>query len=128
MKENIKCIICGTEIRDYGNNPYPITNGVEDRCCEICNCNIVIPTRMYIAVVMRDDSNIIEQHIYNKDNEVNLAEMLCGIQGLLDEIYKFYYEGKWYIRVYADRDGDYIEYWEDIETKKPYKLIKRALM
>ena len=49
------CSICGDEIEAHvnpitgevfwtdGHNAYPITDG---RCCDVCNANIVIPTRI----------------------------------------------------------------------------------
>lgn len=40
------CCICGKEIKGYGNNPWPINNDVEARCCDDCNYNVVIPARI----------------------------------------------------------------------------------
>lgn len=37
------CSICGTVYVGYGNNAQPVNNG---RCCDKCNQNKVIPTRM----------------------------------------------------------------------------------
>ena len=52
--ENTKhvCCICGKEFIGWGNNPDPVTdeNGNlfpdEARCCDDCNNNVVIPTRL----------------------------------------------------------------------------------
>lgn len=41
-----KCSICGKEFDDWGNNPYPVTKGVDDRCCDKCNDEFVIPARI----------------------------------------------------------------------------------
>ena len=44
MKETKKCCICKKEFKGYGNNPEPIkTKGV---CCDECNENKVIPSRI----------------------------------------------------------------------------------
>ena len=55
MEEKIECSICFKTIEPhpndtrqwggwmYGNNPDPITKG---RCCDTCDCLIVIPARM----------------------------------------------------------------------------------
>lgn len=46
------CCICGKQFTGWGNNPDPVTdeNGnlfPEDaRCCDECNDNVVIPTRL----------------------------------------------------------------------------------
>lgn len=42
----MKCCICGKEINGYGNNPWPINNDVEARCCDDCNWSVVIPARI----------------------------------------------------------------------------------
>ena len=41
----MKCCICGKEIPNYGNNPYPFGDN-EDRCCDACNSLFVIPARI----------------------------------------------------------------------------------
>ena len=41
-----KCSICGQFFYGYGNNPYPVTRGSEDRCCDLCNDTRVIPARI----------------------------------------------------------------------------------
>lgn len=40
------CCICGKEFEGWGNNPYPVTKGENDRCCDICNARYVIPARV----------------------------------------------------------------------------------
>jgi len=44
----MKCCICGAKMDDkYGNNPWPIkVESKEDRCCNKCNWNVVIPARV----------------------------------------------------------------------------------
>lgn len=42
----MKCCLCGKEIRDYGHNPWPLSDNVEDRCCDLCNMLKVIPARI----------------------------------------------------------------------------------
>lgn len=49
MENKNVCCICGKEFEGYGNNPWPIGWDVyseEDRCCNECNTNIVIPARI----------------------------------------------------------------------------------
>ena len=42
----MKCCLCGKEITDFGNNPWPLRNDVDDRCCDECNSTKVIPARL----------------------------------------------------------------------------------
>ena len=39
-----KCIICGTVIKGYGNNPAPVEE--KGKCCDACNHLYVIPERI----------------------------------------------------------------------------------
>lgn len=38
-----KCSICGKIITGYGNNAYPVNDGI---CCNTCNLTFVIPKRL----------------------------------------------------------------------------------
>lgn len=54
----MKCCICNKTINGWGNNPYgalkinnkPIKWNKEDRCCDKCNEEYVIPGRIYITL------------------------------------------------------------------------------
>lgn len=39
-----KCCICGKPFIGYGNNPAPIKH--KGRCCDACNGQMVIPSRL----------------------------------------------------------------------------------
>jgi hypothetical protein len=39
------CSICGAPYSHFGNNPEPVKN-FDERCCDKCNWEIVIPMRM----------------------------------------------------------------------------------
>ena len=45
-----KCCICGREFEGIGNSPQPVGNvfGDSDRCCDVCNVEVVIPVRVFI--------------------------------------------------------------------------------
>lgn len=45
-QNTFKCSICGEVYEGYGNNPYPVTVGEDDRCCDLCNSFRVIPARL----------------------------------------------------------------------------------
>ena len=40
------CCICGIEFKGMGNNPAPVMVGKTNRCCDMCNHNIIIPRRI----------------------------------------------------------------------------------
>ena len=40
------CSICGKKFTGWGNNPYPVTKGENDKCCDKCNEEKVVPARI----------------------------------------------------------------------------------
>lgn len=42
----MKCCLCGKELKDFGHNPWPLNKNVDDRCCDECNSEKVIPARI----------------------------------------------------------------------------------
>ena len=40
------CCICGKEFIGYGNNPAPVDNDPDAKCCDKCNIEVVIPARL----------------------------------------------------------------------------------
>ena len=45
IKTGLKvCVICGKQIKGYGNNPEPVKN--HGQCCDTCNLEVVIPARL----------------------------------------------------------------------------------
>ena len=56
----MKCCICGKEIshpaiEDYcGNNPWPVNEDPDARCCDACNDSVVIPERIKIHLERRN--------------------------------------------------------------------------
>jgi hypothetical protein len=53
-----KCSLCGREEIGYGHNPEPI-KPADERCCDICNDQFVIPARGLMA--HRDREEIIRR-------------------------------------------------------------------
>lgn len=45
-KETGKCCLCGETYTHWGNNPWPLSEGENDRCCDVCNDTKVIPARI----------------------------------------------------------------------------------
>jgi len=46
MNNSYRCCICGKAFVGFGNNPWPVTNDADARCCDSCNAGIVVPTRI----------------------------------------------------------------------------------
>lgn len=42
----MNCVLCGQVIKGYGHNPEPVAAFEDGRCCDDCNNNVVIPTRI----------------------------------------------------------------------------------
>lgn len=40
------CCLCGRLFRGFGNNPWPLSDNPNDRCCDDCNATRVIPARI----------------------------------------------------------------------------------
>ena len=40
------CVTCGNKQSGFGNNPLPLSDGTQYRCCDTCNAGIIIPARM----------------------------------------------------------------------------------
>jgi hypothetical protein len=49
-EENGCCCLCDEPFTDFGNNPWPLSEREEDRCCHACNETHVIPARIRLWV------------------------------------------------------------------------------
>ena len=49
-KQKPICCICGKPIEGYGHNAMPIKEGL---CCDLCNKERVLPSRVYAVLRMR---------------------------------------------------------------------------
>ena len=47
------CCICGKKCTGWGNNPWPVKDGENDRCCDDCNTEYVVPARIIQATDWR---------------------------------------------------------------------------
>ena len=45
MKPEYVCCICGKPQTGWGNNPWPVNEDENTRCCDRCNVDVVIPAR-----------------------------------------------------------------------------------
>ena len=57
----MKCVICGKEIDDYGNDPWPFCIDEGARCCDECNAKHILPVRL--AMLLKRDKE--ERDDYN---------------------------------------------------------------
>lgn len=46
INQERKCCICGCNFTGWGNNPYPVVENPDARCCDACNDMKVIPARI----------------------------------------------------------------------------------
>jgi len=73
MKDkNQTCVICQKEFTEWGNNPEPIKNFNEGKCCNSCNNDIVIPYRIYLSHL--DQS--IQERLFNGVRSIKIQENL----------------------------------------------------
>ena len=45
-----KCCIRGCEFEGFGNNPWPVVNDEDARCCDECNYDKVISARLLLLM------------------------------------------------------------------------------
>lgn len=45
-----RCCICGQMFIGFGNNPWPIVNDDDSRCCDDCNTTRVVPERINLVM------------------------------------------------------------------------------
>lgn len=84
----MKCIICGNEIKKYGNSPYPISKDGE--CCNECNLNAVVPYRIFlnsiekknIALLIKTDGTI--EIVKPKEKYFSLKELQKCVDGYIE--------------------------------------------
>ena len=50
-----KCCICGEYFTGWGNNPWPISDKEEDRCCDMCDTTKVLPARIAMSIERRKE-------------------------------------------------------------------------
>lgn len=41
-----ECCICGKICTDWGNDPWPVIEAEDARCCDECNATVVVPARL----------------------------------------------------------------------------------
>lgn len=113
---NKTCSICGKEFDGYGNNPSPFSG---DSCCDDCNLNIVIQTRIFLITQKRDSAlrlnsdNTIEI-IKPKGKYFTLKELQKSIGGYI-EVYPALYKDH---LIVCDEEGM-------IKNKKFNRLFKK---
>lgn len=47
-KKKYKCCFCGNMCDGWGNNPAPLKEDGKNRCCDLCNKDIVVPVRVIL--------------------------------------------------------------------------------
>ena len=62
------CCICGKKFIGWGNNPWPINDDPDARCCNGCNTYQVVPARLRQLEVFEASKQI------TVDEAIDLAE------------------------------------------------------
>ena len=58
-----ECVLCGTAIDGLGNNPWPIADLSDGRCCEICVEDKVLVVRMEMQFISETARQLTEKAI-----------------------------------------------------------------
>ena len=54
--EEFICCLCGKKVTgSFGNNPWPLSNDINERCCDACNMTKIIPARLGIIQANREN-------------------------------------------------------------------------
>lgn len=53
-QENV-CCICGKRFTGWGNNPWPLVENEDARCCDACNNEKVFPARLAMMFSRRKE-------------------------------------------------------------------------
>lgn len=56
-KYSFKCCLCNKTFHGFGNNPFPLSDGINDVCCNKCNNEKVIPARIAMLYKNKGDRN-----------------------------------------------------------------------
>lgn len=83
-KESKKCIICGKNFTEIGNNPFPIKK--EGECCDKCNLEKVIPARINMLKNNSLKDQEINMPLYNELKNKILNANKDNIENIKNEI------------------------------------------
>jgi hypothetical protein len=78
----MSCCFCGATYTWYGNNAQPVVNS---QCCDDCNYNIVIPTRMGAIVPYVLHWAYCDDQESDEESEENIRTYLFSILAEGDE-------------------------------------------
>lgn len=82
-----KCVICNKESDGWKNNPEPLSDGV---CCAKCNDEQVLPMRLFLAGVIKDQLLVLETgktafHFEKvKSGEEFLPQLQKAVEGYIE--------------------------------------------
>ena len=88
-KQKLNCSLCGNEIKKtpmgwaLGNNPHPLMKNENDRCCDECNENYVLPTRVILLQL---------SHKPESKDWVNKKGWINNVEGTKHLVKMFYHK------------------------------------
>lgn len=114
----MRCLICGNQIENFGNNPFPLcsVDDYESRCCDICN-EFVIKARI---ASMKKDNNInvgdtlVIFYAKSSDSPTNtISENGKFLAGIVENVYDKQdgklYEGTWGSFIVDSKTDQYVK-------------------
>jgi len=64
----MKCCLCKKDCGKYGNNPAPVNCNPKARCCDNCNCKIVLPYRIKMTQSQKKEiKKVLNEVLNDKD-------------------------------------------------------------
>ena len=109
---SVTCCLCGRTIEGYGNNPFPLSENEDDRCCDNCNWTKVIPAR----IAMDEDANTL--HDFQEESRDTIRDTIND--EICNVLYGDFYE-ELYEKIYEDL---YEKIYEELYEKIYEELAK----
>lgn len=120
-----KCCLCGQEFEGFGNNPWPLNNDENARCCDKCNAEKVIPARIMQAYSKKEDIKEGEySDIYGEEVDyTDMRKLITALREICDKaendgFHKVLYKFKRAVNDLSDISSDLEEFYEDNSIKE----------
>ncbi len=128
-----KCCLCGQEFEGFGNNPWPLNNDENARCCDKCNAEKVIPARIMQAYSKKEEVKEGEySDIYGeKVDYTDMRKLITALREICDKaendgFHKVLYKFKRAVNDLSNISMDLEEFYEDSSIKESEENLKEA--
>lgn len=55
--DTFKCCICGKEVNEWGNDPWPVDMHPDHKCCNACDMSVVLAARLRSMAKHKEKKN-----------------------------------------------------------------------